>query len=305
MRIYQARQGHAHSIEYQDQKTTQRYTQVWMVELGDSDPPLMTECEVASLPGLPRAGWSTYRPRSGLVVPFAVCQSVTPKPLDRSLRLWQVVCQFELSGADQEEPVPDDMSPIDLRPRIEPFVESAEQVVYKDWDGTPILDPFNRLWDQPVKIMVPLPGVRVTRYVPTYDEADLAYWLQTTNLTPWRMQPADAWCIRSVSGSEVEVGNFRLGQLQFEIVSNPLELEVSIGGESPALRRIGWLDVRAARSVRYLNDDGQVELNTVNRIGEPESTWIDKDGKRSSVPYYFAYRKRVQRDFNQIVNFSS
>lgn len=80
---------------------------------------------------------------------------------------------------------------------------------------------------------------------------------------------------------------------------------MSIGGEEPDLRRVGWLDVRAARSLRFINADGKIEMNHVNRIGDPEPTWIDKDGKKSPVPYFFAYRKRLQRDFNEIVNFSS
>lgn len=300
MRIYRSRTGHSHSIEVKDQKTTQKYTQSWTVELEDSDPPLLTDCEIATLPGLPRAGRSTYKPRNGLVVPFAICQSVSPKPINGSLRLWNVICQFELQGGDQQQPQPDDVTPISLQPRIEPFVESLDQVAYKDFDGNDIVDPFKQLWDEPVRLSIPLAGVRLTRFVPTYDETTLAYWMKTTNAATWRGQPEDAWFIRSVTGKEVEVGNFTLGQLQFEILSNPIELNVQMGTAAPKVRRVGWLEVRAGRSVRYKNAEDKVEMNRVQRGGPPVPTWIDKDGKKSATPYFFAYRKNRQRDFSQI-----
>lgn len=300
-RIYRSRYGNAHSVEVRDQQTTQKFTQVWTVELEDSDGPLLTEPEIVRLNGLPVAGFSTYRPQDGMVVPFALCKSVSPKPRG-SLRLWDVVCQFELIGANQQDPEPDDQTPTDLAPRIEPFVESMEQVVYKDWDAKDILDPFKRLWDQPVKIPIPLSGVRVTRYVASFNEQTLAYWLETTNESTWRTQPEDAWRIRSVTGKEVEFGRYRIGQLQFEMLSNPLELSVQIGSAAPAVRRIGWLELRAARSVKYLNDANKFELNRIERNGDPEPTWIDKDGKKSANPYFFAYRNRRQRNFNLIVS---
>lgn len=300
MRIYRSRTGHSHTIEVKDQKTTQKYTQSWTVELEDSDPPLLTDAEVAMLPGIPRAGRSTYRPRNGLVVPFAICQSVAPKPINGSLRLWNVVCQFELSGADQEEPRPEDTSPLDLRPRVEPFVESMEQVAYKDFDGNQIVDPFKQLWSEPVKLAIPLAGVRLTRFVPSYDESTLANWIKTTNSAPWRGQPEDAWLIRNVTGKEVEVGNFVLGQLQFEMLSNPIELNVQMGTAAPRVRRVGWLDVRAGRSVRYKNAQDKIEINRDPRGGPPVPTWVDKDGKKSSTPYFFAYRRHRQANFSQI-----
>lgn len=296
-----SRYGSSHSVEVRDQRTTQKFTQVWQVELEPSDPPLMSDAEIVRLPGLPTAGISTFRPRPGLVVPYCLCRSVAPKPRQGSLRLWDVVCQFELAGAAQQDAAPDDQTPIDLTPRIEPFVETLEQVVYKDWDGKDILDPFKRLWDQPVKVPVPIKGLRLTRYVQTFNEDTLAYWIETTNKTAWRNEPEDAWRIRAVAGKEVEFGNFRIGQLQFEMVSSPLELNVQVGTAAPAVRRVGWLELRAARSVKFLNTANKIEINTVERNGDPEPTWVDKDGKRSSVPYFFAYRTRRQRNFNLIV----
>jgi hypothetical protein len=301
VRVYRSRYGNSHTVEVRDQQTTQKFTQTWTVELEDSDGPLLTEPEIVRMPGLPVAGFSTYRPRNGFVVPFALCRSVTPKPRGTSMRLWDVVCNFELTGAEQQNAEPDDQTPTDLRPRIEPFVESIDQVAYKDWDGKDILDPFKRLWDQPVKVPIPLSGVRVTRYVSAFNEQTLAYWLETTNETTWRQQPEDAWRIRAVEGKEVEFGPYHIGQLKFEIVSNPLELSVQIGTAAPAVHRIGWLELRAARSIKFKNAANKMEINRIEREGDPEPTWIDKDGKKSADPYFFAYRTRRQRNFNQIV----
>ncbi len=65
--IRRSRFGNGHSIEYRDQKYSQKFTQSWDVELTDDDPEVMTDVEVTWLPGLPRAGISTYSPRPGLV----------------------------------------------------------------------------------------------------------------------------------------------------------------------------------------------------------------------------------------------
>lgn len=237
------------------------------------------------------------------MVPFAVCNSVTPSP-NGSLRKWKVVCQFNLDGADPQQPQPDDVSPVDLRPRVEPYVEAGEVVIYKDFTGKYIVDPFKKLWDQPVKAPIPLSGVRVTKYVQGYNENTLAYWLHTTNLNTWRGKDEDAWAVKSVVGKEVEVGKFKLAQLQFEILSNPTQLTVQIGDADPAMHFVGWMELRAARSIKYLNSSEQIEVNRIARNGEPEPVWVDKDGHKSDVPYFFAYRTRPQRNFNDIVKAS-
>lgn len=303
-RIRRSRTGNTTTSEYRDGQHTKKFTQQWLVELDDGDPDPISGIEVQNLPGLPRPGWSIYSPRDGYVIPFAICRSSSPIPNPKNLRLWTVTCTFELKGASaSEEPKPDDSDPNDLSPKVEPFVNSAEFPLLEDFDGTKILDPFGDLFQEPVKAPVPMKGVNVTRYVRDFDENTLAHWLQTTNSGTWRNEPEDAWCITSVSGQEIQFGRFTIGQLQFKIEHNPLELTVKLKSDSePKKRRVGWLAVRAARSTTIINADGERIVNRLDKSGSPPKlTWVDKDGNKSDEPYYQAFRKRRQRNFSEIV----
>ncbi len=251
---------------------------------------------------MPIPGWSTYSPKPGFVIPFAICRTVSPVALPGNRRRWQVTCTFEISGSDDEEK-PEDADPQSLAPQIEPFTETGEAVMLEDYDGTKILDPFGDLFAEPMRVPIPLKGVTVTRYVTSYDEHTLGDWLQTTNDATWRTQPKDAWCVTAITGQQVQFGNFTIGQLTLTILSNPLELKVSLDGAAAVKRRIGWLGIRAARSTKFKDADDKIQINRNENSGSPPLlTWVDKDGKKSNEPYFQAFRIRRQKNFNAIAN---
>ena len=303
--IRTARSGDTHTVSYADGKRTHRYNQTVIVELDSGDPDPITGVEVRNMAGVPKPGLSLYSPRAGRVLPFCICKSVTPTPDPKSRRLWRVKCTFELFG-DEEEDKDETEDPLNLNPKIEPFCESGEAIMLKDWDDKIIKDPFGDLFDDPVMAPIPLAGVRVKRYVAGYDETTLAYWTHVTNDAPWRNQPIDAWHCRKVTGQEVQYGPTTIGQLTFDIVSNPLEMELPKADGSPGteVRRYGWLDVRALRSYKHIVDDNGTAIERINRVkrdGPPKQVWVDKDGNKVDDPYFFDFRKMRQRDFEQIV----
>ena len=293
------RYGDTAVAEYKKDKIVQRYTQPWIVELDGSDPDPISAADILSVPGLPRARWSTYSPRPGFVIPFAVCKTVTPKPDPKSRRLWRVNTTFELSGSEQEEPQSDESAPLDLTPRVEPFTSEIQIPMMRDFDDKVVADPFGQLYDTPVMAQLSLPGVRVTRYVDSFDENTLAQWEFTTNDAPWRGKPIDAWCIQKATGQYVQFGEGEVGQLTFNISANPLELEIE--GEP---QRIGWHDTRALLSSTYLDDIGEMQEFRLNGT-TPTKGWINPDGtaSTSTPPEQFAvFRNRERRDFSAIVD---
>ncbi|TWU19568.1 hypothetical protein [Allorhodopirellula heiligendammensis] len=298
--IRPARYGDQTTTEMRDGKVTKKFTQVLDVELEATDPDPISGLEVTQLNNAPRPGFSVYVPRPGLVVPFATCRTVTPAPVQGNRRRWTLTCTFEKNGND-DEPKPDSSDPNSLLPIVEPFSETGEAVMLEDFDGTKILDPFGDLFDEPMRVPIPIDGVKVTRYVPTYDESTLSNWLETTNKTEWRNQPEDAWCVTAITGQPIQFGNFTIGQINLTIKAHPLELKVSLKGAAPKLHRIGWLGVRAARSTTFLDDDGKRQTNRADGGANPPlATWVDKDGKKSEEPYFQAFRVRRQREFSAI-----
>jgi hypothetical protein len=277
-----------------DGKLTKRYTQQITVELEEHDPPY-TAAEIPYLSGMPRAGRTTYRPRPGIVIPFAICRSVKPKPRGDSRRLWDVTVDYSYEGNEDEEQS-EESDFISLAPKFEPFTDSIDVAILKDWDGKDIVDPLGELFDSPTMTPIPLAGVKVTRYVPEYDENTLASWLFCTNDGPWRGQPEDAWLIRSVTGAEVEVGAMTLGQITFEIVSNPLELEIE--GQT---KRVGWLETKMLLSEDFKTNATPAKRETNrNDVGMIRRTKIDKDGKKTTDTKFLAFRKYRQRAFGAI-----
>jgi hypothetical protein len=281
-------------VEFRDNKTTKRYTHPWKVALDPDDPPLSAP-EILMLPGVPKPGRTTYRPRNGIIIPFAICRSVSPKKDGDGRKLWTVMCEFEKEGPEDE--TKDDNDPMSLAPKIEPFCDGMEFPIMKDFDDILIVDPFKRKFAEPVLASIPLAGVRVTRYVPSYDEQTLAFWKFCTNDSEWRGQPEDSWYIRDVTGKEVEFGDFTIGQLTFDIVSNPLELQ--IGTET---RRIGWQATRLLESEKYKDPTTGDEQWFRNKgDGSPTVQNIDSEGHPTNEQTFVAFRKCRQRDFNQIV----
>ena len=303
--VRRSRKGDSHTVTFNDGKLTQRYNQTLIVELDTNDPDPITGDQVRVLPGVPKPGLSTYSPRDGRVIPFCVCKSVTPTPDPNSRRLWYARCTFELEGsADDDQD--DSGDPTSLDAKVEPFCDETEAIMLVDWDGKKILNPFDDLFDEPVMAPIPLPGVRVTRYLASYDENTLAYWKHTTNTAEWRNKPADAWTVRNVTGSMVQYGNNTIGQLVFDIVANPLEMELpnADGSAGVETRRYGWLEVRAARSFEHIVNIGGNAERVIHRLkkgGPPRMTWLDKDGNKSDDPNYQAFRNRRQRDFEIIL----
>ena len=301
-RIRRDRYGDNATSDYSKGKVTQKFTQTLIVELDKDDPDPITPAEILALRGIPIPGYTTYSPRDGLVVPFAMCKSVAPKPDPKSRRLWRVVAKYELSGTEPGEPQSDELDPNDLAPKVEPFTTDIELPMLKDFDDKVILDPFDQYFDTPVMAKLALPGVRVTRYVDGFDENTLATWKHTTNDEEWRGQPEDTWCIQNVTGQEVQFGNFTLGQLQFEISANTLEL--AIDGETV---RVGWMDARALLSNRYYKD-GELHDYRANEGLSISKTFIDKDGNLSPEvdgvrkAQFVAFRNRRQRDFSLIMD---
>lgn len=299
--VRRSRYGDQTTHENRDGRRTRKFTQVWDVELESSDPDPISGLEVQRLPGLPIPGFSTYSPRPGRFVPFAICRSSSPQPMQGNRRFWKVTKTFELIGTDDEDKGEDE-DPISLAPKVEPFVELTDYVIYKDFDNRDVVDPFNDLFAEPVRAPIPLKGVLVTRYVKSFDENTLADWLQTTNETAWRGQSEDAWCITEVTGQEVQFGNFTIGQLQFKIVSHPVEISVSLNGAAPANHRVGWLSVRAARSTTFIDSNGKRQTHRLEGAGSPPSmTWVNKDGEATDTPYFQAFRIRRQKNFNLII----
>jgi hypothetical protein len=281
-------------VEFRDNKTIKRYTHPWKVELGPDDPRYSAP-EILALRGVPKPGRTTYRPRDGVIIPFAICRSVSPKKEGSGRALWTITCEFEKEGPEDE--TKDDNDPMSLAPKIEPFCDGMEFMILKDFDNVLIVDPFKRKFAEPVLASIPLAGVRVTRYVSSYDEQTLAFWKYTTNNGTWRGQPEDSWYIRDVTGKEVEFGDFTIGQLTFDIVSNPLELQ--IGTQN---RRIGWLATRLLESEKYKDaTTNEEQWFRNNGDGSPTVQNIDKDGKPSTTQQFVAFRKCRQRDFNLIV----
>lgn len=278
--------------ELRDGKVIKKYTQPVIVELDDDDPPY-SAAEILYLAGVPRPGVTTYRPRPGVIIPFAICKSVRPK--SKSRKLWELTVEYEQGGDD--EPIEEDEDPesyLDLSPKFEPFTDRTEIPLVKDWDNKDIVDPLGDLFETPTMAAVPLAGVRVTRYVAGYDENTLASWECCTNSEPWRGQPADAWFIKSVTGRAVDVGGFALGQLTFEIVSSPLEL--TIDGST---RRVGWLEVKALQSEDFKDGTGKRVTNR-NAVGTIRKTKINKDGEKATETIYAVFRKYRQRNFSAI-----
>jgi hypothetical protein len=278
------------SIEYKDNKITKRFSQPYVVELSD-DEPEYSGAEIVYAVGLPRPGRTTYSPRPGIVIPFAICTRLTPK--FKSKKLWEVLADFEYTGDDDEESKEEDDFP-NLAPKIEPFTDSIQVPIYRDWDGLEIVDPLGDLFEQPTLADIALPGVRVTRYVDSFDENTLAAWKWRTNATAWRGQPEDAWLCREATGQEVEVGPFTLGQITLEFVSNPLELLVN-----EEMRRVGWLDVRKLESEDFLTEEGK-RLTNRNNVGTIRRTKIDADGQLAEETQYLLFRKFRQAEFNDV-----
>ncbi|MGV3483710.1 MAG: hypothetical protein ACO1RT_04760 [Planctomycetaceae bacterium] len=283
-------------------KVVQRYSQQWVVELDDSDPDPISGPEIAAMAGIPRPGRSTYSPRPGLVVPFAICKSVTPKADSGTRRRWTVMATFERIGSEQQDPQNDSFDPANFAPKIEPFTTDIELPMFIDFDNKVICDPFEQLFDTPVMAKLALPGVRVTRYVDSFDENTLASWKHTTNETTWRGKPKDSWCVQNVTGQEVQIGNFTRGQLQFEISSNDLELKVD-----GVNTRVGWMDTRALLSSVYKDASGKLQDFRIDGTTTATLRWVDKNGNRSPIvdgrqtPQFLAFRNRKRKNFNLIV----
>ena len=298
------RRGRASSAtaESRDGGITLKFRQPYLIELGPSDPDPISDAEVMVLPGVPVPGRTILQPRPGFVVPFAICQTIAPSPRT-SRRLWDLVATFELSGSEDSNPVHSATDPTSLAPRIEPFTSDIELPLVRDFSDVPIVDPFGDLFETPVMAPIPLPGIRVTRYVDEFDENTLATWKHATNHEPWRGQPADTWCITEVTGREVEWDGLTFGQLQFDISANELELPIE-DSEHPGsfeTTRVGWMDARLLRSTDYL-DESTPAVRRVNLVdGSPRSIYIDRFGKRSEEPRFVAFRNRRQRDFSAIL----
>lgn len=298
--IRHARYGHSTSAEYREGKMHKKLTLVYDVQLESTDPDPISGYEVQRLRGLPIPGFSVCSPRPGWVVPFTICKTSTPTPSANNLRHWKVTCTYESAG--DEEAQPDTADPASLAPKIEPFVQSSEAVMNVDYEGKKIVDPFEDLFAEPMRAPIALRGVKVVRYVTGFNENTLADWLHVTNNASWRNQPEDAWCVTDVTGQEVQFGKFTIGQLTFTILSNPLELTIALGSAAPALHRIGWLGIRAARSTTYIDSNGDRVVNRLTTSGSPPMlTWVDKDGNKSEEPYYQAFRIRKQKNFSEIV----
>jgi hypothetical protein len=292
VRVYRA-SDETCRIEFRDNKTTMRYTHAWKVELEQGDPPYSAP-EILALRGVPKPGRTTYRPRDGVIIPFAICRSVSPKKEGEGRRLWTVTCEFEKEGPEEE--TQDENDPMSLAPKIEPFCDGMEFPILKDFDDRVIVDPFGSKFADPVLASIPLAGVRVTRYLPAYNEQTLAFWKFTTNEGTWRGQPEDAWYIRDVTGKEVEFGDFTIGQLTFDIVSNPLELQIGT-----ATRRIGWLATRLLEFTQFKNEAGKLEDFRLDGSGSLTTGNVNLDGTKATSQKFDAFRKCRQRDFNIIV----
>ncbi|TWT91385.1 hypothetical protein [Neorhodopirellula pilleata] len=301
-KVKHARYGDRTSSESdKDGKSTRKFTGVWDVHLDSNDPDPISGFEVLRIPGVPIPGYSVYSPRPGFVVPFTICRSATPNPVQGSRRYWQVACTFEMIGSKEQKEQPQSADPFSLAPTVEPFVETTDHVMWYDYDGNEIVDVFGDLYAEPVRAPITLKGVTVNRYVSSYDEHTLGNWLNATNDDDWRGQPEDAWMIRSVKGQEVEFGTYTIGQLTFEILSHPVEFKVSMGGAAPKKHRTGWLAVRAARSNTFLDTEGDRVPFRREKAGSPVSmTWLDMDGHPSEEMLFHAFRTRPQKDFDEI-----
>lgn len=302
--------GPSMTAEERDGKIVNKYRQPLIIELDSNDPDPISEAEVLALAGMPRPGYTMYSPRSGLVVPFAMCKSVAPKPRSKSHRIWDAIATYELSGSEQEDPEPDNTDPDNLEPKIEFFTSDTEVPLLKDFDDQVIADPFGDLYETPVMAPIALPGIRVTRYVASFDENTLAFWKHTTNDDTWRGEPAGTWCVTNVTGREVQFGEQVLGQLQFDIQANTLELPIE-DKNSPGTMvttRVGWMDSRILRASYFFDDAGKKKIEAV--MGAVSTHFIDRFGKKTTGATvvdrarFIAYRNRRQRDFKQIIDYS-
>lgn len=309
-RVRPQRTGDGATITSRDNVVTQTYDQTYIVQL-DPDEAHFSNAQVAILPGVPRPGRSMYSPAPGLIIPFCLCESVRPQST-RNRNVRTVVAKFMLEGSEPQEPTDESTDPLSLAPRVESFCESTETIMVEDYDGRQIVDPFGDFYEDPVLTEIPLPGVRLTRYVQDFDEQTLAYWKHTTNDSEWRGQPEDAWMIREVTGDRVQHGNFEVGRLQFTIVSHPLEIEYRRDGQQNRVRRrYGWQEIRAAQSSRFAAADGSIHTFH-DASGSPKKLWLKHDTGRpnfaegamapdfETVPEYDIYRIRRQRDFSRL-----
>jgi hypothetical protein len=287
-----------------DGRVTQRYTHNFTVEWPE-DEPIPVIDEVLQLPGLPIVKYSCYSPRPGWLIPYCICRSKNALPRDTTMRLWDVTCEFSSESDQEQQPQQDNQDPFSLAPIIDYFCEVIEIAGSHDRSTPPKLlaNPIGQPYADPILIPTPCRGVKVTRYVPSYDDSTLEYWMHTLNKTTWRNEPADTWWVKNITGSKTKWGTFEIGMLTWEILGNKTEYT----DENGVKHRVGWMETRERIGSLVRNAAGDLEVpRTKPNVGfmRIEQAFIDKTGKpipEGNPKQFDIFRKYLRREFDQIL----
>lgn len=253
-----------------------------------------SEFDVVNAPGVPIPGRTVYSPKPSYLLPFITFKNCTYTQHKDSKWLWTGKGSYaaDVDSATEQTPVPESTDPLTITPIVESFVDTMEIVAYQDIAGDEVLNAAGQLFKNGITLKLPLAGVRITRYVPAYNENVLAGWLWRKNDATWRGGAAGSWVIRAVSGSEVKWRpGVTVGQLTFEMVKSPLSYKWSyrvIEQGSIYLVAAGSNETKA-----FMNSDA-----TVNGMG-----WLSADGTKNETgtPVYKDFVQFLDADFSDIL----
>ncbi len=169
----------------------------------------VTEAQIACdtrLPVVNRTTW--YSNRTGVSMPYAVCNSKNVKRDSSHGNIFYITCNFETGPIETEQcTATPPSSADDIQPEVSIEIGSYERVMFQDKDGKQCwrLAGTNSPFQNPVSELIPTFSLTITQFEPFVTYEQILERSFKVNSGTYRTKDAGMWMIGAVKATEQDV----------------------------------------------------------------------------------------------------